>query len=74
MRLRWRSGTSTITLLSRSLTHPAGNLNNKPAARNDHAAQPEMELALSRFALKPLALGLDRNLLVERVTASQCWT
>jgi hypothetical protein len=57
VRLRWRSGTSTITLLSRSLTHPAGNLNNKPAARNDHAAQPETELAPNRFALKPLALG-----------------
>jgi hypothetical protein len=43
---------------SRSLTHPAGNLNNKPAARNDHTAQPETEPALNRFALKPLALGL----------------
>jgi hypothetical protein len=42
---------------SRSLTHPAGNLNNKPAARNDHTAQPETEPALNRFALKPLALG-----------------
>jgi hypothetical protein len=41
---------------SRSLTHPAGNLNNKPAARNDHTAQPETEPALNRFALKPLAL------------------
>ncbi len=41
---------------SRSLTHPAGNLNNKPAARNDHKAQPETEPALNRFALKPLAL------------------
>jgi hypothetical protein len=41
---------------SRSLTHLAGNLNNKPAARNDHAAQPETEPAPSRFALKPLAL------------------
>jgi hypothetical protein len=45
---------------SRSLTHPAGNLNNKPAARNDHTAQPETEPALNRFALKPLALGLRR--------------
>ena len=36
---------------SRSLTHPAGNLNNKPAARNDHTAQPETEPALNRFAL-----------------------
>ena len=42
---------------SRSLTHPAGNLNNKPAARNDHPTQPETEPALNRFALKPLALG-----------------
>jgi hypothetical protein len=42
---------------SRSLTHPAGNLNNKPAARNDHTAQPETEPALNRFALKPLVLG-----------------
>ena len=42
---------------SRSLTHPAGNLNNKPAARNDHTTQPETEPALNRFALKPLALG-----------------
>ena len=41
---------------SRSLTHPAGNLNNKPAARNDHTAQPETEPALNRFTLKPLAL------------------
>ena len=45
---------------SRSLTHPAGNLNNKPAARNDHTAQPETEPALNRFALKPLALGAVR--------------
>ena len=45
---------------SRSLAHPAGNLNNKPAARNDHTAQPETEPALNRFALKPLALGWDR--------------
>jgi 2-hydroxycyclohexanecarboxyl-CoA dehydrogenase len=44
---------------SRSLTHLAGNLNNKPAARNDHAAQPKTEPAPSRFALKPLALGWD---------------
>ncbi len=44
---------------SRSLTHPAGNLNNKPAARNDHTAQPETEPALNRFALKPLALGSE---------------
>ena len=43
---------------SRSLTHPARNLNNKPAARNDHTAQPETEPALNRFALKPLALGV----------------
>ena len=43
---------------SRSLTHPAGNLNNKPAARNDHTTQPETEPALNRFALKPLVLGL----------------
>ena len=44
---------------SRSLTHPAGNLNNKPAARNDHTAQPETEPALNRFALKPLALATE---------------
>ena len=42
---------------SRSLTHPAGNLNNKPAARIDHTAQPDTEPALNHFALKPLALG-----------------
>ena len=41
---------------SRSLTHPAGNLHNKPTARNDHTTQPETEPALNRFALKPLAL------------------
>ena len=41
---------------SRSLIHPAGNLNNKPAARNDHTTQPETEPALNRFALKPLVL------------------
>jgi len=46
---------------SRSLTHPAENLNNKPAARNDHTAQPETEPALNRFALKPLALGSGRR-------------
>jgi hypothetical protein len=44
---------------SRSLTHPAGNLNNKPAARNDHTTQPETEPALNRFALKPLVLPAD---------------
>ena len=44
---------------SRSLTHPAGNLNNKPAARNDHTTQPETESALNRFALKPLVLRWD---------------
>jgi hypothetical protein len=43
----------------RGLTHPAGNLNNRPAARNDHTAQPETEPTLNRFALKPLALGPD---------------
>ena len=42
---------------SRGLTHPAGNLNNKPAARNDHTTQPETEPALNRFALKPLVLA-----------------
>jgi hypothetical protein len=46
---------------SRSLTHLAGNLNNKPAARNDHTAQPKTEPAPSRFALKPLALALVRR-------------
>ena len=34
-----------------------GNPDNKPAARNDHTAQPDVEPALNRFALKPLALG-----------------
>src|SRR5260221_6984501 len=42
---------------SGSLTHLAGNLSNKPAARSDHTAQPETEPAFNRFALKPLALG-----------------
>ena len=46
----------------KSLTHPAGNLNNKPAARNDHTAQPETEPALNRFALKPLALRTNLGL------------
>ena len=41
---------------SRSLIHPAGNLNNKPAPRNDHTTQPKTEPALNRFALKPLVL------------------
>jgi hypothetical protein len=41
----------------RSLAHHAGNLNNKPVARNDDTAQPEAEPTLNRFALKPLALG-----------------
>ena len=49
---------------SRSLTHPAGNLNNKPAARNDHTAQPETEPALNSFALKPLVLGSLRSALM----------
>lgn len=43
---------------SRSLIHPAGNLNNKPAPRTDHTTQPETEPALNRFALKPLVLGM----------------
>jgi hypothetical protein len=34
----------------------AAVLNNKPAARNDHTAQPGAEPTLNRFALKPLAL------------------
>ena len=42
----------------RSLARLAGNPNNKPAASNDHTAQPGTEPALNRFALKPLALGL----------------
>src|SRR5271155_3844403 len=46
---------------SGSLTHPAGNLNNKPAARSDHTAQPETEPAFNRFALKPLALRPGRS-------------
>ena len=41
----------------RSLARLAGNLNNKPAARNDHTAQPVAEPTLNRFAFKPLALG-----------------
>lgn len=44
---------------SGSLTHLAGNLNNKPAAWNDHIAQPETRSALSRFALKALALARE---------------
>jgi hypothetical protein len=43
----------------RSLARLAGNLNNKPAARNDHTAQPGAEPTLNRFALKPLALGQE---------------
>ena len=54
---------------SRSLTHPAGNLNNKPAARNDHTAQPETEPALNRFALKPLALSCFGRQLILGVAA-----
>ena len=42
---------------SRSLTHLAGNLNNKPTARGNHTAQLETGPALNRFPLKPLALG-----------------
>ncbi|MGH3404120.1 MAG: hypothetical protein ACRDRJ_16695, partial [Streptosporangiaceae bacterium] len=42
---------------SRGLTHLAGNLINRPAASNDHTAQPETKPDLNRFALKPLALG-----------------
>jgi hypothetical protein len=42
---------------SRSLTHLAGNPGNKPAARDDHTAQPGPEPALNRFPLKPLALA-----------------
>ena len=42
---------------SRSLTRPAGNPGNNPAARNDHTTQPEKEPAPNRSALKPLALG-----------------
>jgi hypothetical protein len=41
----------------RSLARLAGNLNNKPPARNDHTAQPGAEPTLNRFALKPLALA-----------------
>ena len=43
---------------SRSLTHLAGNLNNKPATRGNHTAQLETRPALNRFPLKPLALGV----------------
>ena len=46
---------------SRSLTHLAGNLNNKPAARGNHTAQLETGPALNRFPLKPLALGPSRG-------------
>ena len=53
---------------SRSLTHPAGNLNNKPAARNDHTTQPETEPALNRFALKPLVLGVPACRRLSRTT------
>ena len=45
----------------RSLARLAGNLNNKPAARNNHTAQPEAEPTLNRFALKPLALSIDQG-------------
>ena len=41
----------------RSLARLAGNLNNKPAARNDHTAQPGAEPTLNRFAFKSLALS-----------------
>lgn len=41
----------------RSLARLAGNLNNKPATRNNHTAQPGAEPTLNRFASKPLALG-----------------
>jgi len=56
---------------SRSLTHLTGNLNNKPAARNNHTAQLKTEPAPSRFALKPLALGPIPDLVNrDRVIAS----
>ena len=47
----------------RSLARLARNLNNKPAARNNHTAQPEAEPTLNRFALKPLALGVDATVI-----------
>ena len=53
----------------RSLARLAGNLNNKPAARNDHTAQPGAEPMLNRFALKPLAL---RWLITTRVEVTLC--
>jgi hypothetical protein len=52
---KWDVDTHTS---NRSLTLPAGNLSNKPAARNDHTTQPETGPAFNRFALKPLALAL----------------
>jgi hypothetical protein len=53
---KWDVDTHTS---SGSLTRLAGNLHNKPAARNDHTARLRMEPALSRFALKALALGAE---------------
>ena len=59
MRLRLRRVDPDNPSSIRSLARLAGNLNNKPAARNDHTAQPGAEPTLNRFALKPLALGRD---------------
>jgi hypothetical protein len=57
VRLRLRRVDPDNPSSTRSLARLAGNLNNKPAARNDHTAQPGAEPTLNRFALKPLALG-----------------
>ena len=57
MRLRLRRVDPDNPSSIRSLARLAGNPNNKPAARNDHTAQPGAEPTLNHFALKPLALG-----------------
>ena len=59
MRLRLRRVDPDNPSSTRSLARLARNLNNKPAARNNHTAQPEAEPTLNRFALKPLALGTE---------------
>ena len=62
MRLRLRRVDPDNPSSIRSLARLARNLNNKPAARNNHTAQPGAEPTLNRFALKPLALGSGRLL------------
>ena len=49
-----------------------GNLNNNPAARNNHTAQPDVEPALNRFALKPLALSGEGGHQTERNQMREC--